>query len=125
MEENLRQMRGRQNYLAGQSGEQSVLREYQDLGYRVVAQRWRGGGGELDFVFEGQEGLVFVEVKTARTHDLAAARVSQAQIYRIFKAATIFADHYAPETLIDMRFDVALVDSVGAVQILENAMMST
>lgn len=124
MQHNLRQMRGRQNYLAGRSGEQSVARLYQELGYSVIAERWRGGGCELDLVLEGREGLIFVEVKTARTHDEAAQRISQAQIHRIFSAATIFADQYAKGALIDMRFDVALVNSVGAVQILENAMMA-
>lgn len=124
MSQKLRQMRGRQNYLAGQSGEESVARVYLDLGYKVLAQRWRGRGCELDLVFESDDGLVFVEVKTARTHDLAVQRISHSQIQRIFSAATIFAESHTGGALIDMRFDVALVNGAGEVQILENALMA-
>ena len=124
MPPNQLQVRGRQNYLAGQSGEESAARAYKDLGYRLITQRWRGKGCELDLIFESNEGLLFVEVKTARSHDLAAQRVSQAQIHRIFTAATIFADQHSEGSLVDMRFDVALVDGAGVVQILENALMA-
>lgn len=119
-----RQRKGRQNYLAGQSGEQTVARHYRDLGYKLLAQRWRAAGGELDLVFEGAEGLVFVEVKTARSHERAAERLSRQQMNRIFAGAAVFADHYAGGALVDMRFDVALVDGLGMVQVLENAFMA-
>lgn len=120
--------RGHLNFCAGQAGEQAALRFYEDKGYRLLAARWRGGGGELDLVLQSplhsHEGLIFVEVKTSRSHANAAHRISQQQMHRIFTAATVFADQHFGTTLIDMRFDVALVDGVGTVQILENALMA-
>lgn len=102
-----------------------MSRVYQDRGFQVIAQRWRGCGCELDLVFEGDDGLVFVEVKTARTHEMAAQRISRTQIDRILTAAAIFADQHANGAVVDMRFDVALVDGSGEVHILENALMAT
>ncbi|UZD90121.1 YraN family protein [Cognatishimia activa] len=125
MQLNARQLRGQQNYLSGVSGENAVQRIYEDRGCRPLTQRWRGGGGELDLVFEDDQGLVFVEVKTARRHDLAAQRISPAQVARIMNAASIFAERYSGGVLVDMRFDVALVNGKGEVHILENALLAT
>lgn len=125
MQLSARQLRGQQNYHAGTSGEGAVQRVYEDRGDQLLAIRWRGGGGELDLVFENASGLIFVEVKTARTHDLAAQRVQPAQVDRIFRAATIFAEHHTGGAIVDMRFDAALVNSTGEVHILENAFMAT
>ncbi|MFY0596826.1 MAG: YraN family protein [Cognatishimia sp.] len=117
--------RGKQNYLAGMSAEQSVRKTYEANGYVLAAERWRGGGGELDLVFQRDSTFVFVEVKKSRTHDLAASRVSQQQIDRIFAAATVFISDVAKVPFADMRFDVALVNGSGVVQILENALIAT
>lgn len=110
--------------MAGQAAELSVLRIYQDRGFTLVAQRWRGGGGELDLVFRKGDSLTFVEVKKSRSHELAAQRISQQQIHRIFNAASVFVSESKGGNLLDMQFDVALVDGAGEVQILENALMA-
>ncbi|MEE2944275.1 YraN family protein [Cognatishimia activa] len=110
--------------MAGQAAEHSVRRIYQDRGFDLIAQRWRGGGGELDLVFRKGDSLTFVEVKKSRSHELAAQRVSQQQIHRIFNAASVFASKLEGGNLLEMQFDVALVDGAGAVQILENALMA-
>jgi len=115
---------GYRNYLAGQVAENTVERHYLDQGYSLCARRWRGGGGELDLIFKGNGGLIFVEVKRARTHDQAAARISLRQIHRIFTAATVYMAQADVDPLTDMRFDAAIVDGMGAVQVLENAMMA-
>lgn len=119
----LRARRGQQNYLAGQSAECAVQRHYEDAGYSLLARRWRGGGGELDLVFQSGAGLTFVEVKKSRRHDLAAQRVSQQQAHRIFAAATVFVDRSDFDPFVDLRFDVALVDGIGAIHVHENALM--
>jgi len=116
--------RGKRNYLAGLSAEQSVRKTYEANGYVLAAERWRGGGGELDLVFQRGGTFVFVEVKRSRTHDLAASRVSQQQIERIFAAATVFISDVAMAPFADLQFDVALVDGSGVVQILENALIA-
>lgn len=114
---------GLRNFLAGHAAENAVERLYLDKGCRLCARRWRGGGGELDLILEGDSGLVFVEVKKARTHDQAAARISKAQIQRIFTAATVFVAQKGIDPFVNMEFDVALVNEIGEIQVLENAMM--
>ena len=119
----LRSQQGKRNFLAGQAAEQSVQRIYEDRSFALIAQRWRGGG-ELDLVFRKGDSLTFVEVKKSRSHELAAQRISQQQIHRIFNAASVFANEMEGGNLLDIQFDVALVDGAGAVQILENALMA-
>ncbi len=50
----------------GERAEEVVAAEYLARGYRLVARRWRGGGGELDLVCAREGEVVFVEVKGAR-----------------------------------------------------------
>jgi putative endonuclease len=53
---------------------------------------------------------------------LAAESLSRAQIARIFCAATEFVAKAPRGSLTDMRFDVALVDEIGRIEVLENAL---
>lgn len=69
------------------------------------------------------EVTVFVEVKAARSHARAAERVSAAQTSRVMRAAEAFVANEPAGALTEMRFDVALVDAAGRVEILRNAMM--
>ena len=114
-------MSGLTSYLAGQSAEYAVEADYERRGYAVAARRWRGSGGELDLVLRDGEGLIFVEVKKARDFDRAVQRLSPAQIARIWGAAQEFAGSEPKGLLTEMRFDVALVNERGEVQIMENA----
>ena len=112
----------RTRYLAGLTAETQVARHYTTQGYRVVSQRWRGGGGEIDLVLEDGFGAhVFVEVKKSRSHDRAATRVSPAQIGRLCAAAQAFLARTARGLNTLSRFDVALVDSTGRIDVIENA----
>jgi putative endonuclease len=52
----------------GQRGERAAERYLRRLGYRIVARRDRGRLGELDLVAVDGRTVVFVEVKTRRTH---------------------------------------------------------
>ncbi|OCX61214.1 hypothetical protein BFP70_16875 [Thioclava sp. SK-1] len=113
-------MRGHRAYLSGAAAEAQVLRAYQAAGFMAVAQRWRGAGGEIDLILRKGTLLVFVEVKRAPTHAQAAERISAAQIARIGRAALAFTNG-DPDA--DTRFDAALVDAHGQVEILENALM--
>lgn len=115
-------MSGTVSYHAGLSAEDQVAQDYRRRGYHLAGRRWRGRGGELDLVLRDGEGLVFVEVKKARDFARAAERVSRRQIERIFTAASEFVAGEPRGQLTDMRFDVALVDGVGRIEILENAL---
>jgi putative endonuclease len=114
---------GQAAFFAGTAAEAQVLRHYQRAGLTVVAQRWRGKGGEIDLIARDGDRYVFVEVKAARDLATAACRVSPRQIRRLAAAAEEFLGT-APDGLgCDLRFDVALVDGQGRIDVLENALI--
>lgn len=116
------QMRGKLSYLSGLSAEDSVADDYARRGYRAAATRWRGSRGEIDLVMRDGDGFIFVEVKKARDFAQAAARLSMAQFRRIQAAACEFVAGAPRGQLTDMRFDLALVDASGQIDIVENVM---
>lgn len=117
-----RHQRGVVSHLAGLSAEQQVAALYQRTGLRIAAQRWRGRyGGEIDLVARLGDTVIFIEVKKSRTHVGAAARVSLRQMKRIWVSAEEFISVLPEAANLNMRFDVALVDGAGKIEILENA----
>lgn len=117
-----RQISGALAYHAGRVAEDSVALAYERSGHEIVARRWRGAGGELDLIARDGRGFVFVEVKKSSGHLQAAERLTRRQIGRIFEAATEFVAGTLLGLSAEMRFDVALVDGVGRIEILENAL---
>lgn len=99
----------------------SVARQYRDQGYEPVAKRWRGRSGEIDLILRRGAEHVFVEVKKSASHARAAERIGGRQIARICNAALEFCGCLPTGLMTPMRFDAALVDQFGQVQILENA----
>lgn len=112
--------RGQMAYHGGMAAEESVAAEYARRGHPVAARRWRGSRGELDLVCRDGGGLIVVEVKQARDFAAALAHLGPAQLARIHATATEFAAKEPLGQLTDMRFDVALVDGAGRVEIVEN-----
>jgi putative endonuclease len=64
--------------------------------------------------------LVFVEVKRARSFAVAAERVTQRQLARIIATASEFVATEPAGQDSEMRFDAALVDEIGRIEIREN-----
>ncbi|WP_108482847.1 YraN family protein [Oceaniglobus ichthyenteri] len=116
-------MSGQVSYHAGRCAEDAVAAEYERRGHRIVGRRWRGKGGEIDLIAQGHGGFVFIEVKASRTHHRAALRIGRQQMQRIFDAATEFVANEPDGQLSEMRFDVALMDRAGTIDIIENAFM--
>ena len=114
-------MSGQTGYLAGLSAEDQVAARYVRSGCSLVSKRWRGAGGEIDLILRQADCLIFVEVKKSRSHARAAERVSQRQVQRIYAAASEFVATEPMGQDTEMRFDVALVDATGRIDILENA----
>lgn len=108
------------NYQNGMAAEECVSRHYQDLGYPLCASRWRGDGGELDLVFSNGDGFIMVEVKSAATHDQARHRFRARQLHRVSQTAQQFAADCPAGLDTEMRIDLALVDAMGRVAIIEN-----
>ena len=59
----------RRYHSLGQQGERAAERHLRRAGYRIVARRDRGRLGEIDLVALDGRTIVFVEVKTRRSHD--------------------------------------------------------
>ncbi|KIC32680.1 YraN family protein [Leisingera sp. ANG-S5] len=116
-----RQHRGARAHLAGEAAEEIVARHYENRGYSVAERRWRGAGGEIDLILRGPDGLVFVEVKHSATIAGAALRISPRQAERIYASAGQYLENEPLGQLTPVRFDAALVDGTGAVEIIENA----
>lgn len=116
-----RQHRGRQSHLSGAAAEDAVQRLYLARGATALEHRWRGPAGEIDLIFREGDTIVFVEVKASRDFASAAERISARQANRIARSAVVYLGDLPDGLLTDMRIDVALVDGIGAVEVLENA----
>ena len=114
-------MNGLVRHLSGKAAETAVACHYEAQGRPIAARRWRGRWGEIDLIARDGATVVFVEVKKSSTHAKAAERLGWHQVQRIWAAAQVFLDGEPLRSLTDVRFDVALVDALGRVEILENA----
>jgi putative endonuclease len=112
-----RAARGRRAERAGRMAEDAVARFYEASGKRAVARRWRVREGEIYLVVRDDDTLVFVEVKSG----LHAAHAITARQWARLEAAAL--QYIVAEEMgeMPMRFDVALVDARGAVEVIENA----
>ncbi|MDH3262947.1 MAG: YraN family protein [Paracoccaceae bacterium] len=113
-------MSGIVSYHAGLAAEGAVAADYGRRGLPVVGQRWRGAVGEIDLIVRDGPAVIFVEVKRARDFARAAERLTRAQAERIWATATEFLAGEPRGQLTEARFDLALVDGVGRVRIIEN-----
>lgn len=116
-----RARRGARNYVAGRMAEDSVADHYERLGAQILERRWRGPSGEIDLIVELGGDVVFIEVKSARSHDDAAWRLDRRQMDRICMAALEYCGRFDTGMMTPMRFDVGLVDGMGRISIIENA----
>lgn len=116
-------MTGLVSYHAGLAAEDAVQRHYLDAGAACAASRWRGKSGEIDLIMREGPTVVFVEVKKAATHAEAALRLTARQMARIYASASEFLAGEPAGQNTECRFDVALVDSYGRIEVLENAFM--
>lgn len=119
-----RRHRGQTAFHSGAAAEDAVARVYFSNGHSLIAKRWRGKGGEIDLIFALGTSRVFVEVKKSKTFSAAALRVSQRQVRRLFTAAEEYLCDEPSGLLTDARFDVALVDDTGRIEVLENALVT-
>lgn len=106
---------------SGRAAEDGVLRLYERRGHVLLARRWRSAAGEIDLVLRKDGVVVFVEVKRARDIATAAGRIGPRQMARILRAAEAFLGGQPAGTDSPARFDVALADSTGRIEIVENA----
>lgn len=115
--------RGLRAWHSGFSAEEAVARHYQARGYAVAARRWRGLSGEIDLVLEGPQDVIFVEVKQAKTHAIAAERLGRAQILRIHGAAEEYLDRVLGNPFSERQYHLCLVDGSGRIAVIEDAFL--
>lgn len=115
-----RQITGKRSYLTGLAAESGVVRHYLQAGLAIVARRWRGTQGEIDLIARAPDGYVFIEVKAARTLTQAATRLDPRQARRLATTAEEYLGRVAGRLDVPMRFDLALVDAQGRVDIQHN-----
>jgi putative endonuclease len=116
-----RTWRGGMAHHAGAAAEDRVAQEYVRRGCVLSARRWRGQGGEIDLIARDGDTVIFVEVKKSRSFAEAAAHLGRTQRRRLAMAAAEYLDGEPRGALTPARFDVALMDAQGGVEILENA----
>ncbi|MDO5643330.1 MAG: YraN family protein [Paracoccus sp. (in: a-proteobacteria)] len=108
-------------YHAGRLAELAVTDHYLAAGYTLVANRWRGKGGEIDLILRQGDLYIFVEVKASRSFASAGERINRRQMDRICTAACEFCGTLPTGLMTDMRMDAALVDRFGRIEIIEAA----
>lgn len=113
---------GKVSYHSGQAAEYQVARHYEKDGWQVLQHRYKNVAGEIDLILQRGDTVLFVEVKRARTHDIAASRISLQQIARIKQCAEMFIADYCDQQNLGVRLDAALVDEKGEIQIIPNAL---
>lgn len=112
---------GKAAHHAGLAAEARIAQDYERRGLTVARRRWRGRAGEIDLIARDGDTVVFIEVKKSSSFARAAERVSRRQMARLCAAAEEFLAGEPAGLMTDMRFDVALVDGMGAHRIVENA----
>ncbi len=116
-------MTGSVGYAAGLAAEDIVAKDYTTRNHVIAARRWRGQAGEIDLIARDGDTVVFVEVKKSRSFGSAAARLGSRQMERIVASAGEFLAGEPRGQLTDVRFDLATVNGLGGVRVIENAFM--
>ncbi|EYD73993.1 Endonuclease [Rubellimicrobium mesophilum DSM 19309] len=116
-----RRGRGAAAWRSGAMAEDSVAHAYEERGCAIARRRWRSPFGEVDLIARDGAAVVVVEVKKARRLDDAAHRLSRRQMDRLCAAAAAFCEGEPKGALTELRFDLALVDGMGRVRVIENA----
>ena len=98
-----------------------VAAHYMRRGYSLEAERWRCPSCEIDLVLRCKNALAFVEVKRSKTQSMAVERIGTRQIDRLYNAAMAYLTAKQLPLDTNIRFDVATLDSIGTIEIVENA----
>lgn len=112
---------GQVNNVVGQGGENAAQRHLGAQGYDILDVNWSCPIGEIDLIAKKNRLIIFVEVKTSRTIDVAIHRISFGQQRRITQAAQLWIKQNALDPKLLFRFDAILVGSDQKLQHIEGA----
>jgi putative endonuclease len=82
-------------------------------GYRILAQRYRCRGGEIDLIAHDTGRLLFVEVRARRNRRFggAAASVTRTKQCKLWRCAALFRSRHPQWQHLPCRFDVIAWDA--------------
>ena len=115
-----------ENQVTGQTGESVTAAYLQDLGWQILASRFRCYGGEVDLIAKDGSTLAFVEVKSRRGKKFgsAAESVDKRKRQRLMTAVNFYLSQTGSFDCL-CRFDVAEVqfgrDGLASVNLIQNA----
>ncbi len=119
-----RRSTGQNSHVIGLGAELRARQLLESKSYRILAQRYKTKGGEIDLVAKKGDHLAFVEVKGRKTHDEAAFAVLPRQQARIALAAEIFLGEHAALSGCSASFDVVLVSPTQGCAHIEQAFLA-
>ncbi|MCI5048876.1 MAG: YraN family protein [Rickettsiales bacterium] len=90
-------------------------------GFAIINRRYKCRYGEIDIVARKDSQLVFVEVKARQGHEDALYAIQPRQQQRITRTAMHWLSAHETLSMLEMRFDVMVVNSYGKIQRIENA----
>lgn len=103
------QGRRRFTFLRGLGAERLALLWLLAKGYRPLARRWSGAGGEIDLVVRRGSTVAFVEVKARATMDSAATSLDEAKRRRVRRAARDWLVRHPWATQLTLRADAVFL----------------
>lgn len=101
------------NFAWGKIAESLCVWTLRLKGYKILARRFRGPGGEIDIIAKRGQCLAFIEVKARADLLTAATALSAYQQKRIEKTAHFFLSRNERWKVESVRFDVMLVTPWG------------
>jgi putative endonuclease len=114
----------RTSYAVGILAESRAMGLLESKNYRILAQRYKTKGGEIDLVAKRGDHLAFVEVKGRKTHEEAAYAVLPRQQARIALAAEVFLGEHSELAHCSASFDVILVSPNRGCAHIEQAFLA-
>ena len=110
----------------GKKGEDLANNYLKSKGYRLIDKNFYCSAGEIDLIFEDNNVLVFVEVKSAKGTDFGQPeeRINRTKIRRLTESANIYL---AKKNIYDQdcRFDVISIiynrDNTTTIKHIKNA----
>ena len=121
VEQGVRRTRGQAAYRCGAAAEARAEAALQQDGWQVLARRLRTPAGEIDLVAERDGLTALIEVKSRANLAAAAFALGPRQQARLLAAGEIALANNPSWGAAGVRFDVMLVDRVGAVRRVKDA----
>jgi len=104
----------------GIEAENVVSNYFENLGYEIIARRYKTRHGEIDIIASNAEQIVFIEVKYRKNINDCYEAISESQIRRIRNATEVFL---SSKNLCSkpLRFDAVFLDTTLTIKHIQDA----